>query len=109
MMTIGMAVYNDYSGVYFTVQSLRLALLNPAFNYEIIIVDNFGCQRTRQFANNIDCRYLLYTDVIGTAQPRNLIFQEARGDFVLCLDSHVLLAPGALERLYQYCQIHPYT
>jgi len=52
-------------------------------------------------------RYLLAKDVRGTAAPRDLVFREARGEAVLCCDSHVLFAPGTIRRLKEYYREHP--
>jgi hypothetical protein len=52
-------------------------------------------------------RYVLATEVRGTAAPRDLVFHEARAEAVLCCDSHVLFAPGAIRRLKEYYQEHP--
>ena len=46
-LTIGMAVYQDFDGVYFTVQDLRLH--HDMENVEILVVDNFGCNTTAAF------------------------------------------------------------
>ena len=43
----------------------------------------------------------------GTAAPRDRVFREAQGEAVLCCDSHVLFAPGAIRSLKEYYQEHP--
>src|SRR5262245_9868008 len=95
-LTIGMAVYNDFDGVYFSVKDLRLH--HDMENVEILIVDNFGCDTTAAFVASTGLeslvRYLRYTEKSGTAAPRQKVFEEARGQAVLCMDSHVLFAPG---------------
>jgi hypothetical protein len=40
---------------------------------------------------------------------RDLVFREAMGDFVLCVDSHVLFPAGSLARFIEYCRQHPDT
>ena len=35
------------------------------------------------------------------------MFREAQGEAVLCCDSHVLFAPGAIRRLKEYYREHP--
>ena len=52
-------------------------------------------------------RYVLATEAVGTAAPRDLVFRAARGEAVLCCDSHVLFAPGAIARLKAYYREHP--
>src|SRR5437588_11782397 len=88
-LTIGMATYNDFEGVYFTLQALRL--YQDLRDTELLVVDNYGCTHTRDFAENwAHARYILATEAVGTAAPRDLVFREAQGEAVLCCDSHVL-------------------
>src|SRR5829696_6855819 len=106
-LTIGMATYNDFNGVYFTLQALRL--YQDLQDTELLVVDNYGCPATKQLVEGWvhGARYLLATEARGTAAPRDLVFREARGEAVLCCDSHVLFAPGAIGRLKEYYREHP--
>ena len=106
-LTIGMATYNDFNGVYFTLQALRL--YQDMRDTELLVIDNYGCQNTKELVEGWmhGARYLLATEVRGTAAPRDLVFREARGEAVLCCDSHVLFAPGAIRRLKEYYREHP--
>jgi hypothetical protein len=107
-LTIGMAVYNDFDGVYFTVQSLRLA--HDLIDTEILVIDNFGCDHTRQFVEGLPgARYIRATERQGTAAPRDLLFHEGRGEVILCCDAHVLFAPGAIAALKAYYRAYPDT
>jgi hypothetical protein len=55
---------------------------------------------------------------VGTACAKNKVFELARGEMVLCIDSHVLLVPGALKDIpitddlihgpLMYCDIKNY-
>lgn len=105
-LTIGMATYNDFDGVYFTVQALRL--YQDLDDTELLVIDNFGSVHTRRFVEGLpNARYILATDVQGTAAPRDLVFREAQGEAVLCCDAHVLFAPGAIARLKAYYRDNP--
>jgi Glycosyl transferase family 2 len=106
-LTIGMATYNDFNGVYFTLQALRL--YQDLRDTELLVVDNYGCPATKRLVEGWvhGARYVLATEVRGTAAPRDLVFREARGEAVLCCDSHVLFAPGAIMRLKEYYREHP--
>ena len=110
-LTIGMAVYNDFDGVYFSVQDLRMH--HDMENVEILVVDNFGCNTTAAFVANTgltdQVRYLRYQEKTGTAAPRHMVFEEARGQAVLCIDSHVLMAPGTIAKLKQFYRANPET
>jgi hypothetical protein len=105
-MTVGMATYDDFNGVYFTIQALRL--YQDMQDVELLVVDNFGCDHTKRFVEGWSRgRYILRTDIQGTAAPRDLVFREATGDIVLCCDSHVLFPKGVIARLKQFYDDHP--
>src|SRR5919199_327083 len=61
----------------------------------------------RQPRGSVKGRYVLATEVVGTAAAKNLVFREARGEAVLCCDSHVLFAPGVIARLKAFYREHP--
>lgn len=105
-LTIGMPTYNDFDGVYFTLQALRL--YQDLDDTELLVVDNYGCEHTKDFVDGwAKARYVLATDAVGTAAAKNRVFAEAKGDAVLCCDSHVLLVPGSIARLKDYYRAHP--
>src|SRR5690606_38712503 len=75
---------------------------------EILIIDNFGCDSTRDFAAAVpSLRYIRRTEKHGTAAPRQHIFDEATGDIVVCLESHVLSLPGPIAALKDYFAKNP--
>ena len=105
-LTIGMPTYNDFDGVYFTLQALRL--YQDLADTELLVVDNYGCEHTKKFVEGgAKGRYILATDAVGTAAAKNRVFAEARGEAVLCCDSHVLFDPGAIARLKAYYRSIP--
>lgn len=107
-LTIGMAVYNEFDGVYFTVQALRA--YHDLTGVEILVVDNYGCDHTENFIRTIpNARYIRSTEVQGTAAPRELVFREGLGEAILCCDSHVLFMPGSIAQLMRYYRDHPDT
>jgi hypothetical protein len=105
-LTIGMATYDDFDGVYFTLQALRL--YHDLDNTELLVVDNYGCPHTASLVRDwAGGTYVLATEAVGTAAPRDLVFRHASGTAVLCCDSHVLFVPGAIARLRQFYREHP--
>ncbi len=105
-LTIGMATYKDFDGVYFTLQAL--SLYHDLENTELLVVDNYGCQDTKNLVQGwLKGRYILAMDVVGTAAPRDLVFKEAQGKAVLCCDCHVLFPPGVISRLKKFYREHP--
>ena len=111
LMTIGMATYDDYDGVYFTVQSIRMYHPEITDETEILVIDNQPNGPAAQELKNLDkivanYRYFPFGSHHSTA-VRDLVFRQANADFVLCLDSHVMVQPGALKRLIDYFEAHP--
>ena len=110
-LTVGMATYDDYDGVYFSMQALRLYHPEVADQVEILIVDNHPdglcASQLRQLAGSFErCRYVPYGE-IQTTFVKDMVFREAASPCVLCMDSHVLLTPGALSRLMEYLDARP--
>jgi glycosyltransferase involved in cell wall biosynthesis len=132
--TIGLPCYNNFTEVYFTVQSLRVH--HDMRDKEIVVIDNYGdkiledfCKSAGGFNNWPDfsaeypgetqerfnqlvrpgrqgvsraggrIRYRLCKEIRGVSYAKNKIFEHARGTFVLCIDSHILIAPGAFDVL----------
>jgi hypothetical protein len=107
-LTIGMATYDDFDGVYFTLQSLRLH--HDLADCELLVVDNYGCAATRELVERwTNARYVLDASITGSSAPRDRIFAEARGDAVLCCDCHVLFPPGTIARLREYHRANPHS
>jgi len=116
-LTIGMAVYDDFDGVYFTVQALRIYQGCNNQQFELIVVDNNPDSAHGKaikhfiegYANkNISARYVPYKDKTGTS-TRNEIFRLAQGIYTLCLDCHVMLEPDGIKHLLQYYAQNPNT
>jgi hypothetical protein len=111
LLAIGMATYDDYDGVYFSVQAIRLYHPEILPFVEFIVVDNHPtgpCAKAlKGLENHIPrYRYVPYGSAQGTA-ARDLLFHEADAEFVLCMDSHVFFAPGILAQLIAYLQKNP--
>lgn len=113
-LTIGMATYDDYDGVYFSLQALRLYHPEVVEDVEFLVVDNHPdgicAAALKKLEEKIpNYRYVPHVAETGTASPRNRVFEEAGGPFVLCMDSHVLFEAGSLKRLLSYLEANPDT
>jgi hypothetical protein len=104
-LTIGMATFDDFDGLYFAIQSIRLHHPEVANEIEFLVIDNHlegsHGKAVRSFLGWIKdapVRYIAVDGVRGTA-IRDYVFRLANTPYVLCLDCHVLLVPGALRRL----------
>ena len=98
-----MPCYDDAEGVYWTVQCLKA--YHDLTDCEILIVDNKGEDKNlRDWASywsNGLVRYEVSNSVVGTAPAKQKVFELARGDYVICIDCHVLLLPHSLDRLWE--------
>ena len=117
-LTIGMAHYEDFNGVYFTVHALRM-YHDDISEIELVVVDNSAgsadSAMMRAFIEGnggqgfFDAKYIDFSEVVGTSASRNGIFEHATGDAVLVMDCHVFLMPDAVQRLIQFYDDHPGT
>lgn len=106
LLTIGMATYDDYDGVYFTIQSLRMYHnICNSDDIEYIIIDNNPKSNhgkaTKDFANKIKANYIPIESRITTA-IRNEIFLNSTGKFTISMDPHVLIYKNGIENLLKY-------
>ena len=112
-LSIGMATYDDYDGVYFSVMAIRLFHPEITAESEIIVVDNHPDGPCAADLKALESwvpgyRYVPFRRLQGTA-ARDVVFREAAGEFVLCMDCHVMFAPGALRQLLGYFCARPDT
>ncbi|MEM7586344.1 MAG: PqqD family peptide modification chaperone [Acidobacteriota bacterium] len=110
-LTVGMATYDDFDGAYFTIQSIRLYHPEVVDRLDFLLVDNNpgGPHSTALEALQRavpGLRYVANQEILGTA-VRDFVFRLATTPYVLCLDSHVLVAPGALGRMIDYFDARP--
>jgi len=114
LLTIGMSTYDDFDGVYFSVQALRLYhTILKDIDYEIIIIDN---NSSGEHGKTIDgmvkgwmghvCKYIPFNDKKSTA-VRNEIFTNSRGKYTISIDCHVLIENGGIDALLNYFASNP--
>ena len=104
-----MATYDDYDGVYFTIQSLRInSLQNVNFDYEFIVLDNnpnsASGKETRRFVTQKlgNCGKYIPYPLKPTTFNKYQTLNHASGDYCIILDCHVLLESNTLSTLIAY-------
>ena len=107
MISLVMATYDDFNGVYFTVQAARLFhghLIN-----DIVIVDNNPKSLHGGMTENLAkswgqgiVKYIPYTDCNSTAQTRNLAIRSAKNKRVICTDPHVLFPKNSIQAVIDF-------
>jgi hypothetical protein len=113
-LTIGMATYDDFDGVYFSIQALKLYQLKELEGQvQIIVIDNNPESKHGQEVKNFvegwaKAKYIPFTDKKSTS-VRNEVFKNASGEYTLCMDSHVMFEPNAITNLLKYYEENPNT
>lgn len=113
-LTIGMSTYDDYDGVFFTIQSLRMhQIADISDDVEIIVIDNnptsaHGIAIKNFVTGWVGGRYIPFESKKGTS-VRNEIFKHATGKYTVCIDSHVLIENGGISNLLEYYNSNPDT
>ena len=106
-LTIGMATYDDYDGVFFTIQNIRMYHKDCIDDIEFVIVDNNPNSEhgkaVRNFITWVEepIQYLPFTKYKSTT-VKNKVFELADTPYVMCIDSHVSLEPGSIKKLIEY-------
>jgi hypothetical protein len=110
-LTVGMATFDDFDGVWFTLASLVLHHPEVADDLSLVVIDNNPGGSASDSLKALEkkfprYRYVPFRSFRGTC-VRDLVFREAEGEVVVCLDSHVLLRPGALAAIVAYFEDRP--
>jgi len=110
-LTIGMATYDDFDGLFFTIQAFRIN--HSVENVEFVVIDNnpdgpHGKDNRGFVENWVKGKYIPYREKKSTSS-RNEIFKHATGDYTLCVDSHVVIEPNGIQNLMDYYTKNPDT
>ena len=106
-LTIGTCVYDDFDGLYFTIQSIRLQNPEILDRLEFVIINNNPAsdqgKEIRTFLDLIN-EPVTYLEFSKYNSPflKGKIFDMAETEYVLVLDCHVLLEPGTLKKLLDF-------
>lgn len=124
-LSVAIAHYDDLDGAYFTIQDIRKELIfngrkdlldqiefsicenNPESNHAKQLKD-FSVQN---LAAGQSLSYSIQREIQGTAIAKDTAIRNSNGEFVLMLDSHVLLCPtvSVFEKLFEFMDNNPET
>jgi hypothetical protein len=111
MLTVGMATYDDFYGVYSTIQAIMMYHKDVLDRLHFVIIDNNpdSIQGKETYAYSKIVPRCNYTAVRGYSSTavRNLVFETAPTDYVMCIDSHVFLDTDVLKRLIRFYENNP--
>jgi hypothetical protein len=110
-LSIGIATHDDFDGAWFTVHSLHLHHPEAMRDAEVVLLDNHPrgpeAVELKRFESLLPNVRYVPVDAYSSTAVRDQLFAHARGELVVVLDSHVLLAPGALEAVTSWFAAHP--
>ena len=101
-LTIGMANWDDPEGAWWTLSSIRMNhVYGQDQSIELLVVDDMPepqakLQHVCALAN---ARYVHSGRGQGPARAKDAVWEHAKGDYVLLVDSHVLLATNTIQYL----------
>ena len=106
-LTIGMATYDDYDGVFFSIQSLRM--YHPICtdtSVEFIVLDSnpqseHGKECKRFVEGAVGGKYIPYAESISSFNKYK-IADYADGEYILIIDCHVLIQENGINNLLSY-------
>jgi hypothetical protein len=106
-LTIGMATYDDFDGVFFSIQSLRMYHpICQGQDIEFLVLDN-----NPNSEHGKECKKFVETAVGGKYIPyhgkpssfnKYKIVDYASGEYILIIDCHVLIESGGIQHLLEY-------
>jgi len=109
-LTISMATYDDYDGIFFTIQSLRMYQDLPA-NTELLVIDNnpdsAHGKQLKSFAKSVPNMRIVDATTRKSSFVKYDAFELATGDIILGLDCHVLLQTGFIAAMMAYWSSNP--
>lgn len=105
-LTIGSVVFDDFDGLYFTIQSVKMYHSEVVNDIEFIVIDNNpkskNGQETAAFCKTDKRIRYIKSDNSRGAFSKEEIFSHSRSDNVLICDCHVLFAPNAISSLISF-------
>ncbi len=110
-LCIGMATYDDFDGVYFSTQAINFYHPEVADEICILVVDNnpYGpiAEELQKLENHIENYYYVSYVEKSSTTVKDIVFREANSDYVLCIDCHVFIQPGAIRKLIDFLDENP--
>jgi hypothetical protein len=107
-LSVVIPVYNEAAHLTATMRALRGALDGSGFDAELVVVDDGSTDGSADVVrSSADGRLelrIVEQPNRGRFEARRAGLSEARGDYVLFLDSRVRLAPGALRFVHERLQ-----
>ena len=106
-LTVGMVTYDDFDGVYFSIQAMRMFHKEVLDDIEFVVIDNNPDGEHGKAVKGLSgwvkqpIKYIPFNEYNSTA-VRTKIFEYAENPYVLVMDCHVLFESGSLRKLVDF-------
>ena len=110
-LTVGIPTHSDHVGLYFTLLFFCRAIYNLGLQdrVKLLVVNNKpaysheGCRKMVE--DDFGGRYVALAEPESTGAPRDLLVREAETEWLLIVDSHVILeSEEQLKRTVEWCE-----
>lgn len=106
----------DVQGLWSTIIDYKINHRQHLSYTELVVIDQSADKRDGKVVKDWfpwaskgfhSSKYVPYTESFGSSLAKEKGFQEANGEIVLCVDSHVILWPNSITSLIQFVEDHP--
>ena len=101
-----MSTFDDYDGVYFTIQSIRMYHPEILDVSEFLVIDNNPTgkhsEAIKHLSKSIKNMRVVPFGEYQSAFVKGKVFEFSTTPYVMCVDSHVILSAGSISRLIEY-------
>ncbi len=105
-MTLISITIPSYNGEKYIAQTIE-SIQSQNMNTEILVVDDISTDKTVEIARSMGCKVIINTKHKGQVAGKNTGIKEAKGKYWLTIDQDDILAPGALQVLYDEIEKSP--
>lgn len=111
-LTVGMATYDDFDGVFFSIQALRM-FHEPCMDgkAEFVVLDGnpngeHGKACKNFVTNSVGGKYIPFEGTLSSFNKYE-IAKHATSKYVLIIDCHVMIEKGGVQNLLDYFESRP--
>ncbi len=111
LLTIGMATYDDFDGVFFSIQSLRMFhdICNTN-EVEFIVLDSNSTSEHGKLCksfveNNVKGKYVVDSGTTSSFNKYKIV-DHAIGKYILIIDCHVMIEKNGIQNLLSHFEKH---
>jgi len=99
LISVIIPVFNEELTIGNIIERVKLVLRNLGFSYEIIVIDDFSTDRSREFSKRQGVKFYSFKKHMGKGYALRTGFAKAKGNIITTIDSDGSHRPEELPRL----------